>query len=214
MLLNYHEMTMNEPRNSPARQKQFLVICTVMAAMFAHSCMASGLFLNMDIVNGVFPGGFYIYRSANRDYAAAMSLHKTIRQDLEYKSEYGADDLVYHIYLDDPTQMGGRRQRWTSGILVGEDDTGKEQIDKLLAKNKVIHGNPLTADDYDQLAATELWPRLPYDQADLTAVDALVLNFPFTNGFVSSLVLAHRVSFVICEGVMILLSYIIVVSRE
>ena len=195
MLLNYHEMTMNEPRNSPARQKQFLVICTVMAAMFAHSCISSGLFLKLDIIaNGVFPGGFYVYRSANRDYAAAMSLHKTIRQDLEYKSEYGVDDLVYHIYLDDPTTMGGRRQRWTSGILVGEDQTGTEQRNKLLAKNDAIHANPLTADDYDQMAATDLWPRLPYDEADLTAVDALVLNFPFTNGFVSSLVLAHRVS--------------------
>jgi hypothetical protein len=196
MLLNYHELTMNESRNSPARQKQFLVICTVMATMFAHSCMSSGLFMSLDIHNGVFPGGFYTYRSANRDYAAAMSLHKTIRQDLELKSEYGADDLVYHIYLDDPTKMGGRRQRWTSGILVGEDDAAKEQMEKLLSKNAAIHANPLTADDYDHMAATELWPRLPYDSADLTAVDALVLNFPFTNGFVSSLVLAHRVSYI------------------
>jgi hypothetical protein len=199
MLLNYHEMTMNEPRNSPARQKQFLVICTVMAAMFAHSCMTSGLFMPLDINthNGVFPGGFYTYKSANRDYAAAMSLHKTIRQDLDFKSEYGGDDLVYHIYLDDPTQLGGRRQRWTSGILVGEDQTAKEQMEKLLSKNDAIYANPLTADDYEQFAATELWPRLPYDSADLESVDALVLNFPFTNGFVSSLVLSYRVSYTV-----------------
>jgi hypothetical protein len=195
MNLNYHELTMNEPANSPAKRKQFLVICTVMAAMFAHSCMSSGVFMPLDIVNGVFPGGFYTYRSATRDYAAAMSLHKTIRQELEFKSEYGADDLVYHIYLDDPMEMGGRRQRWTSGILVGEDETAQAQMKTLLSKNKDINANPLTADDYDQLAATDLWPRLPYESADLMAVDSLVLNFPFTNGFVSCLVLSHRVSY-------------------
>ena len=62
MLMNYHELTMNEPRDSPARRQQFLVICTVMAGVFVHSCVMAGVFSSMDIKEGVFPGGEFVYR--------------------------------------------------------------------------------------------------------------------------------------------------------
>ena len=64
--MNYHELTMNEPRDSPARRKQFLVICTVMGAMLAHAVMTSGAFNSMDIKEGVFPGGEFVYKYATR----------------------------------------------------------------------------------------------------------------------------------------------------
>lgn len=66
MLMNYHELTMNEPRDSPARRKQFLVICTVMGGMFLHSIMTAGAFNSIDIKEGIFPGGTFVYKFAKR----------------------------------------------------------------------------------------------------------------------------------------------------
>jgi hypothetical protein len=192
MLLNYHEMTMNEPRNSPAKRKQMLVICSVMASVFFYSCWTSGLFISMDIKESIFPGGHFVYRSAQRDYAAASSLAKQIRDDLGFKSEYSGDDIIYHVYLDDPSRMGGRRQRWMTGILV--DNSGEEYMQQLLSFNEEIKKNPISHEDMLQEPVREVWPRLLYEQEDLPSVDALVLNFPFTNGFVSSLVHSYRVS--------------------
>jgi hypothetical protein len=59
-------MTMNEPRDSPARRQQFLVICTVMAGMFTHSTVTAGAFSSLGIKEGVFPGGTFVYKSASR----------------------------------------------------------------------------------------------------------------------------------------------------
>jgi hypothetical protein len=66
MLLNYHEMTMTEDRDSPARKKQFLVICTVMAGVFVHSMLTSGAISKVDIKEGVFPGGTFVYKFTSR----------------------------------------------------------------------------------------------------------------------------------------------------
>ena len=193
MLMNYHEMTMNEPRNSPARRQQFLVICTVMAAFFAHSCLTSGIFQSIEPKESVFPGGYFVYKFAQRDYAASSSLAKRIRDDLNFKSEYDGDELIYHIYLDDPNRMGGRRQRWMTGILVGDDDVGKTQMEQLQTKNVDILANPVSEEDMEELAAIDLWKRIPYETVDLPSVDSLVVQFPFTNGFVSALILSYKV---------------------
>ena len=66
MLLNYHEMTMDEPRDSPARRQQFQVICTIMAGMFIHSVITAGAFMTIHIQEGVFPGGEFMYRYDER----------------------------------------------------------------------------------------------------------------------------------------------------
>ena len=190
---------MNEPRNSPAKRKQFLVICTVMAAFFAHTLVTSGILQSIDLTTtkeGIFPGGSFVYKYATRDYAAASSLGKRIRDDLGFKSEYDGDELIYHVYLDDPQKMGGRRQRWMTGILVegGEtDELGQKQINTLRSKNPEIEKNPVTQDDIEELSAMDLWKRLPYEQTNLPSVDSLVLQFPFTNGFVSALILSYKV---------------------
>lgn len=73
MLMNYHELTMNEPRDSPARRKQFLVICTVMAGMFTHGVMTAGAFNSMDIKEGIFPGGHFVYKYAKRYVSVVLA---------------------------------------------------------------------------------------------------------------------------------------------
>lgn len=197
MLMNYHEMTMNESKDSPQKKLQFMVICTVISAVLAHTCMTSGVFNPMDIKTGVFPGGYFVFKQANRDYAASAALGQVIREDLGLNREDG-DDLIYHLFLDDPRKMGGRRQRWMSGLLT--NDQGADMMSKLLANNEEIMKKPLTEGDIDgpfELPAIEVFKRIPYDQADLQSVDSLVLNFPFTNGFVSSLIISYKVS---CSG--------------
>jgi hypothetical protein len=64
--MDYHQMTMNEPRDSPARRQQFLVISTIMAGMLAHAMMSAGAFSSLNIKEGVFPGGTFVYKSASR----------------------------------------------------------------------------------------------------------------------------------------------------
>jgi hypothetical protein len=211
MILNYHEMTMNEPRNSPAKRQQFLVICTVMVAMFVYSAVTSGALLSIDPVQGVFPGGNYIYKSAARDYAASPSLARHIRkEDLQFTGpESVGDELMYYLFLDDPSRMGGRRQRFMTGMLmgtvIGEEQEEKEQeyMETLLSKNPALLAKPLQKEDYVELSAMELWARLPYETADLPSVDALVLHFPFTNGFVSALILGYKVRVFVAVGTVV-----------
>ena len=64
--MNYHEMTMNEPRNSPARRQQYLVICTIMAGVFVHAFITSGGISPIIIREHVFPGGDFVYRTSQR----------------------------------------------------------------------------------------------------------------------------------------------------
>jgi hypothetical protein len=64
--MDYHQMTMHEARDSPARRKQFLVTCTVMAGMFTHGMMTGGAFSSLNIKEGVFPGGTFVFKYATR----------------------------------------------------------------------------------------------------------------------------------------------------
>jgi len=130
MLLNYHEMTMNEPADSRNKRTQFLVVCSVMVSVLVYTLMTSGIFYPIDATEGVFPGGNFVYKFTYRDYAASMGLGRLVRKDWIQQNFETTDDskqkkendetveaFTYHVYLDDPSQMGGRRQRWMSGLL-------------------------------------------------------------------------------------------------
>jgi hypothetical protein len=125
-----------------------------------------------------------------RDYAASGSLQEAVGDDMDLPPKFFADK-IYTVYLDDPQRMGGRRQRFASGYLV-TDKKGKAVKAKLMARNESRKPAP-TDDDLAQLAAHSLWPRLPYQHQSLPRVKAAVVQFPFTNGFVSSLILSIKV---------------------
>jgi hypothetical protein len=203
MMMNYHEMTMTEGRDSKAKRQQFMVITTVMAAALAYSAMTSGAFQSINPTNGVFPGGNYCYKHTSRDYAASMGLGRVVMTDLVGAKPGGvarneAEEITYHVYLDDPARMGGRRQRWMTGILVG--DRQKDKVKQLQALNKSSSSGKKedkrlpTADELEEGTAKEIFEMTPYEYADLPSVDALVLQFPNTHGFVSSLVQSYKVS--------------------
>lgn len=194
-MMNYHEMTMTEGRDSKAKRQQFMVITTVMAAALAYSAMTSGAFQPINPTNGVFPGGNYCYKHTSRDYAASMGLGRVVMKDLVGAKPGGvarneAEEIIYHVYLDDPARMGGRRQRWMTGILVGNRQKDKVKQLQALNKDKQLP----TADELEDATAKEIFEMTPYEYVDLPSVDSLVLQFPNTHGFVSSLVQSYKVS--------------------
>jgi len=69
---------MGESRDSPARRKQYLVICTVMAAAFFHSLFTSGALASLDIMESTFPGGEFVYKFVVKDYATNQVSHETV----------------------------------------------------------------------------------------------------------------------------------------
>ena len=202
MLLNYHEMTMNTPADTPDKRRQFTVICAVMVAALSYAVMTTGVMLPLEPTMGVFPGGSFCYKLTHRDYAASMGLGRRVTTDVigSEKStgvqRREVEKVLYHMFFDNPFQVGGRYLRWATGILVPDSDT--EKVDKLLSLNTPT-GDTATVKRYPteselmDLPASEVFQMLPYEVATLPAVDALVLQFPHTNGFVSALVVSYRV---------------------
>ena len=151
---------MHEPRDSPARRKQFLVICSVMASVFVYTAITSGIFLPVEPTNGPFPGGNFCYKFAVRDYAASGGHGRRIAEDwalattsTEEKEDplklEGAEkdefkqrkktmaNKLYNVFLDDPFMMGGTRQRYMTGVLVSDADKA-EFCDPLMEQNPKI----------------------------------------------------------------------------
>lgn len=158
--------------------------------------------MNID-PHGIFPSGDFVYKLAQRDYAASMSLVETIAHDVAtVRHSPSADDfadVLYTIYLDDPRVAGGSQQRFASGYLatIADDELTfprtqyKVYQQQLLAVNDNIQ--PATEPEQSELPVRELWKRLPYQYADLPSVNAAVVQFPFTDGFVSALIHSWKV---------------------
>ena len=192
-MMNYHELTMNEPRDSPARRKQFLVISTVMVFCFFYASVNAGLFTSLVVTEGTFPGGEFVYKSAKRDYAAAPSLERQVADDLDLKLN-AMSDVIYTIYLDNPNKIsGGRNHRFASGVLANtaNSDRTSEGTATLLARNDRIV--PPTRAEVLDLPASDLWQRLRYKTTSLPSARAAVVYFPYTNGFVSGLIHSHKI---------------------
>jgi hypothetical protein len=191
MMMNYHEMTMNEPRDSPARRRQYLIICTIMAAVMLHALIQAGVLVSVTVDNDTegFPGGTFVYKLTSRDYAASNSLKESIQKDLGLKSNAETVDMLYGLYLDDPNQLSGRAQRFAYGLLT--DSSGSDQDKTLMALND--ERTPATAVELEDLGAAFLWPKLTYEKTKLPATAALVATFPYTNGFVSAMMLGLKI---------------------
>ena len=194
--MNYHELTMNESNDSPARKKQFKIICSIMGGCIAYSVMTSGVLRSVDVSEGTFPGGEFVYKYTGRDYAAVNSLTEAVAKNLGVK-EKDHGDTLYSLFLDDPLVINGRNQRFASGILLNENTvTGKQENNKE-RKNLLMEMNDEIVDptekEINELAAYELWSRLKYQTQELPKTKAAVVQFKFTNGFVSALVHSYKV---------------------
>jgi hypothetical protein len=104
---------------------------------------------------------------------------------------------IYHVYLDNPIQMGGTRQRYMTGVLTSDKDK-ETYCDPLYAKNSQIELTIQKNKDTPERekSTAEVFDEIKYEYVDLPSVDSLVVQFPFTDGFVSALVLSYKVCFV------------------
>lgn len=211
MVLNYHELTMNEPRDSLARRQQYLVICSIMFSIFLYSLYISGILLTIEPVERSFSGGSFCYKFISRDYVASIGLGKRIRTDVydgisaaavttnnEDKKEKRRliEDRVYSVFLDNPEVIGGSFTRFLSGFLVAPDSSEKTKYcDPLFAMNSriekeaLLHKSVLNADK----AASDLFQQTVYEHVNLPKVNSLAITFPFTGGFLSGLVLSYKI---------------------
>lgn len=98
---------------------------------------------------------------------------------------------MYSLFLDDGVNMTGRSMRFACGILV--DKKGADMKQTLLDMNPEIRELQEENTDEDPPALT-VWKLTSYEEVSLPSVDAAVVQFPSTNGIVSSLVLQYRVS--------------------
>lgn len=226
--MDYHALSVNQPRDSPSNRLQFRVICSVMAAAFVHTLITSGALLTVQADETPFPGGNFCYKLAQRDYAASMGMGRSIEADWQdatmgQKMPGGGDDRkdattdetaplsvrdekhermklvesrTYHVYLDDPMVVSSTRTRWMSGVLVADSEKDV-YCGPLLAKNAEID-MVFTLNKKKGLKAEDMSPKAVFDQTeykliDLPSVDSLVVQFPFTNGFVSALLFSYKV---------------------
>ena len=211
MLMNYHEMTMGQPRNSESNRRQYLVICTVMATAFAWSVLQAGGLAPVVVEPGTFPGGRLVYKYTQRDYAASKSLSEQITKDAGLRFYNETIDRVFALYLDDPQLMSGRRQRFACGLLDSsssaaasseaentEDNSSNSSSDDVAKRQeKMLETNvgrvPPTKQELEEDGAFKLWPKLEYKQVQLPTTKALVVQFPYTNGFVSAIIFGFKV---------------------
>jgi hypothetical protein len=216
-MMSYHEMTVNQPGDSSARRQQFLVTCSIMVFAIIYHVLWSGLIDTIEATTGPFPGGNFCYKFAIRDYAASIQHgHRIAKQwalatldseekenpkklQGEEKDEYNklnknALDTIYNVYLDDPRRMGGTRQRFMTGMLVSDADKA-EFCDPLMEKNEKIER--LAVENMhiplEDKSAAEVFAETLYQYVDLPSVDSLVVEFPCTYGFVSSLIFSYKV---------------------
>lgn len=189
MSLNYHELTMNEPRDSPARRKQHLVICTVMGVMFFTSGISAGLFHPMSIDKGEFPGGEFTHKFLTRDYAASSGTQRAIEADLDientdengWQAPSDSADLLFSVFLDNDGSIPGGMTRFAAGIIT--DD--KEKKRKLLDANS--KAEEFTEKDYPK--------NVKYEVVHLPKVNAAVALHPTTGGIWSALLQQYKVSY-------------------
>lgn len=209
-LMNYHELTMSESKDSPQRRLQNRVIYSIMASALVYSIFISGILVTIEPYETTFPGGNFCYKQFSRDYAASMGLGRRFRKEaLEAFPEKDdeaegisvkdrkkmIEDKVYHVYLDNPKDVGGAHSRWMSGFLVSDNVEKMNYCDPLFEKNPGIQReNELHQNEPNrEKDAKELYNQAIFQSVALPSVDALAIKFPFSNGFLSALILSYKV---------------------
>mmetsp|Transcript_39845 Transcript_39845/g.83761 ORF Transcript_39845/g.83761 Transcript_39845/m.83761 type:complete len:306 (-) Transcript_39845:94-1011(-) len=197
-MLNYHELTMNEPRDSPQRRKQFLVISAIMVIMTLHAGLSAGVLETLAIEEGTFPGGEMVYKYMVKDYAASTGTLRTVASDLGIAEEGGSSnflikeegiamdtaDLLYSVLLDDQSLIPGGKTRFASGALLNKSngEVGKKMKQMLLDVNK-----SMTKEDGTHSKD------IKYEVGSLPKVNAAVAQHPFTAGAWSAILQSYKI---------------------
>ena len=197
-MLNYHELTMNEPRDSPQRRKQFLVIAAIMFGMFLHSSLDAGAFAGLEITGGTFPGGDFVYKAMTKDYAASTGTLRTVASDLGHAEDVRSEqsDLLYALFWDDPSRVPGGKARFAGGVLLSKATSGEEgkRMKKALLEeaNGAIDARAKGAVGEEDTGTHSKDVR--YEAGSLPKVAAAVAQHPFTAGAWSAILQSYKVS--------------------
>jgi len=182
-----------------------------MATWFLYSLYISGILLTIDPVEMSFPGGNFCYKFVARDYVASMGFGRRIRKNVydilpsddgDEKEEKITkkeknkliEEMVYHVYLDNPQLVGGAKTRWLSGVLVTDLEKSK-YCDPLFDVNPKIEREALLHQDEPEREkkASDVFEQTIYQHVNLPSVSSLAFKFPYTNGFLSGLVLSYKI---------------------
>lgn len=196
-MLNYHELTMNEPRDSPQRRKQFLVISAIMIILPLHAALNAGVLTTLTISQGTFPGGEFVYKSMMKDYAASTGTLRTVSADLGIAEDGGSGnliireegvpldtaDLLYSILLDDTELVPGGKTRFVSGALLAKSSEGGKKMKKMLLEvNNDIKEEGTHSKD------------IRYEVGSLPKVNAAMAQHPFTAGAFSAILQSYKIA--------------------
>ena len=210
--MNYHEMTMNEPRDSPQRRKQFLVISAIMTGLFLNAGLNAGALSALTIETGTFPGGEFVYKALIKDYAASTGTLRTVMSDLDIVDggdrslinaalsdtetvELDTADLMYSVFLDDERVVPGGKTRFVAGALLqksllkGTPLVPAEMKGRLLGMNDSIVEKAGDKTGVEGAHSTEI----PYEVGTLPKVEAAVAQHPFTGGAWSAVLQSRKI---------------------
>ena len=139
------------------------------------------------------PSFFVLFSSFCRDYAAAWGTARSVGEDLGIE-EKEWEDLLYAVYLDNNNaDIPDGQSRYLIGVLL--DDTQQDMKEKLLSLNSDVC--TLAADTCEDQFHQE-----NYQVGYLPSVKATAVQFPFSNGLFSTLLLSFKVwknFFILCR---------------
>mmetsp|Transcript_36047 Transcript_36047/g.52833 ORF Transcript_36047/g.52833 Transcript_36047/m.52833 type:complete len:285 (+) Transcript_36047:116-970(+) len=189
-MMNYHELTMGQPRNSPAARKQMLVLCTLGFGVALHAAINAGIFHPVSISQGSFDGGEFVYKTLARDYSTSMGLLRRVADDLSIDWSSGEnDDLLFSLYMDEESKVPAGSTRHLGGVIFPSSSKNKSQYQRLV-KDDAEKAKITTDMGGVQMEIA----KLKYEIGSLPKENkAAVAQFPFTNGFISILIHSYKV---------------------
>lgn len=217
-MMSYHELTAGSTTTtSPTNQRsQYLIASTIVTILLVHSSLSAGILAPLSIIetkDTYFPGGTFLYKLMQKDYAASFGTWRTIVSDLEEgegmiwkedekekkkkkkEEEEEENDFLYTIFMDDEAIIPGGKTRFASGVLLTPKQDSKyvDKIKKWLldTTNKGIDSKLIQKNIAEEDARHSKDVR--YQIAQLPRVSAAVAYHPFNDGVWSAVLQSFKV---------------------
>lgn len=198
MHLNYHELTREEPKDSPQRRKQNQLMVIVFLTVLSYVLATTGILMPINVVEtdtSYFPGGEMLYKTTESYFIAAASERLCTLETFNLPNTYGFDtaDMFHNIYLDNFDTVGDEsKTRIVSSLLFNDhnkdsyDLKQKKSLVTLLAKNEEFKNKRGDAQSC-------INDKFKYKQAKLPKVKAGILHFPTNSGLSSDMAFRHKI---------------------
>jgi len=202
MPISYEELQLNQGPPSTKERLQQIALLLVLGGGFAlFSFWDAGVFSPVVVAEDVFPGGEFIYKFVARDYAVCGGNMRRLASDCSMLESDDWNNLFYCVFLDDDSQIPSDKTRFFVGAIV--DQTNRDKKEALLEKNLLlpetgssthVFADFIQGSKPSQGKSEQFWKQLPYKKGKLPKVKSALVQFRFTNGFVSSLIYKYKVT--------------------